>query len=41
MGGPDRVPKGPPNLLPRRLLIDPEKGEERSFVAGERVYQSV
>jgi hypothetical protein len=41
MSGPDRVPKGPPNLVPRRLLIDPEKGEQRAFVEGERVYQSV
>lgn len=41
MSGPDHVPKGPPNLLPRRLLIDPKEGEQRSFVEGERVYQSV
>ena len=34
MTGPDRAPESSPNVVPRRVLVDSEKGEERSFIRG-------
>lgn len=34
MTGTNRIAKSSPNVFPRRLLVDPEKGEQRSFIRG-------
>jgi len=34
MTGPDRIAESTPNVFPRRCLVDPKKGKQRSFIRG-------